>query len=165
MNNIPFLTPEVTNHLVQHFSVSVALWIIVIAAILIDLWDGVYTAKAMHIRIHSHKLRITVGKISEYWRLMLIGFCVDTVGALFPAYSLPYLSVIFCVGLVCVEAKSMFEHARKRKSNTVEVKDMIRMIIDCTSEGDAKSIISRFGEYIKKSDLKTTEHEAKTDKK
>lgn len=152
----PFLTEATSQHFLLHLSISVALWLLVIAAILLDLWDGVHTAKQTHQRIHSHKLRVTVEKISEYWRLMLIGFFIDTIGVLFPVYSLPYLSILFCVGLIGVEAKSMLEHAKERKSKALEAKDIIKMVIDCANEADAKDILNKFGEYLGSADKPKT---------
>lgn len=139
---------EVVIHLFSHLEISVALWLLVIVAVLLDLWDGVYTAKVTHQRIHSHKLRVTVNKISEYWRLMLIGFLIDTAGCLFPVYALPYLSILFCLGLICVEAKSMFEHVRKRRSQAVDVARIIQMLVECASEKDAKKLLKELGEYF-----------------
>lgn len=145
---IPILNDTVMQHFTIHVAVSVVLWVLVIAAIMLDLWDGVYTAKVTHQRIHSHKLRVTVDKISEYWRLMLIGFIIDTIGVLFPVYAFPYLSILFCVGLIGVEAKSMFEHAKRRKSKAIEAKDIIKTIIACATEKDARALLEQFNEYL-----------------
>ena len=56
--------------------VFLAVSLLVIIAIMLDLWDGVYTAKKTNQRVHSHKLRVTIAKMSEYWRFLLIGFLV-----------------------------------------------------------------------------------------
>ena len=136
------------NQFVHHCAISVMLWILLIAAILLDLWDGVYTAKKTHQRIHSHKLRITIDKMTEYWRLMLIGFFIDTIGVLFPIYALPYISILFCIGLIGVEAKSMFEHAKRRNSKAMEAKDIISNIIAAATEKDATTIFEKINEYI-----------------
>lgn len=97
-----------------------AVCLLVITAILVDLWDGVHTAKRTNERVHSHKLRVTIAKISEYWRFILIGFLVDCLGIIFSFYILPFVAVLFGAGLIAVEAKSMFEHAHRRKSHTAE---------------------------------------------
>lgn len=150
MENIELLI----DHGMTHLMVSVGLWLLVIVAILIDLWDGVYTARRMHERIHSHKLRVTAAKISEYWRLMLVGFVIDTIGVLFPWWALPYLSILLCVGLVGVEAKSIFEHARKRKSHAAEIGDIYQLIIKAATDKDARRVI----EHLKESGtIKTAE--------
>lgn len=121
--------------------VFLGICLLVILAIIMDLWDGVYTARRIGERIHSHKLRVTLSKISEYFRFIAIGFLVDCVGMLFPFYFMPFVAMLFGVGLTIVEAKSMFEHARKRHSVTVEVPDIIRSIIACAKEKDAHALI------------------------
>lgn len=62
-----------------------AVCILVITAILLDLWDGVHTAKKTNQRIHSHKLRVTIAKMSEYFRFIVIGFLVDCLGSFLPS--------------------------------------------------------------------------------
>ncbi len=54
------------NKLYLFVGVFLAVCILVIAAIMLDLWDGVHTAKKTHQRVHSHKLRVTIAKMSEY---------------------------------------------------------------------------------------------------
>lgn len=117
--------------------------ILVIAAIMIDLWDGVYTAKKTGQGIHSHKLRVTIEKMSEYWRFIVIGFIIDCIGIFFSFYALPFLSAVFGVGLIIVEAKSLLEHARRRKSHAAELPAIIESIINCAHENDAKKIIEQ----------------------
>lgn len=122
--------------------VFLAVCILVIVAIMLDLWDGVHTARKTNQRVHSHKLRVTIDKMSEYWRFILIGFLVDILGCFFAFYVLPFVTVLFGLGLICVEAKSMFEHANRRKSHTTELPEIIRGIVNCAHEADAKKIIT-----------------------
>lgn len=124
--------------------VFLAVSILVIVAIMLDLWDGVYTAKKTHQRVHSHKLRITIAKMSEYWRFILIGFLVDCLGIFFSFYFMPFVVVVFGAGLIVVEAKSMFEHANRRKSHMTELPDIIKSIVECTHEKDAQKILELF---------------------
>lgn len=118
-----------------------AVSILVIVAIMLDLWDGVHTARKTGKRVHSHKLRVTIAKISEYWRFILIGFLVDCLGIFFSFYFMPFVAVVFGAGLIVVEAKSMFEHAGERKSHIRELPDVIHSIIECAHEKDARKII------------------------
>ena len=53
-------------HIYKHLGINLGLWLLVIIAVLIDLWDGVMTARKMGKKIHSHKLRITISKMGEY---------------------------------------------------------------------------------------------------
>lgn len=124
-------------------AVLLAVCILVIFAIMLDLWDGVHTAKKTHEHVHSHKLRVTIAKISEYFRFIMIGFLVDCIGFLFAFYTLPFVAVLFGVGLIIVEAKSMFEHANRRKSHTNELPGIIQSIIECTRHKDASEIIKQ----------------------
>ncbi len=114
--------------------IFLAVCILVIVAIMLDLWDGVHTAKKTNQRVHSHKLRVTITKMSEYWRFILIGFLVDCLGIFFSFYIMPFVAVLFGAGLIVVEAKSMFEHANRRKSQTLQLPEIIRSI-------DRKSVV------------------------
>ncbi len=124
--------------------IFLAVCILVIVAIMLDLWDGVHTAKITNQRVHSHKLRVTIAKMSEYWRFILIGFLVDCLGVFFSFYVMPFVSVLFGAGLIVVEAKSMFEHANRRKSHTNQLPDIIKSIIECAQEKDAQKILEQF---------------------
>lgn len=123
--------------------VFLAVCILVIIAIMLDLWDGVHTAKKTNQRVHSHKLRVTIAKMSEYWRFILIGFLVDCLGMFFTFYLMPFVTLLFGVGLIVVEAKSMFEHTNRRKSHMTELPDIIKRIMECAHEKDAMKIIEQ----------------------
>lgn len=121
--------------------VFLAVCILVILAIMLDLWDGVHTARRTGERVHSHKLRVTMGKMSEYWRFILIGFLVDCLGLFFSFYILPFVAVVFGAGLIAVEAKSMFEHANRRKSHVTELPDIVGKIMGAVTRKDAERIL------------------------
>lgn len=123
--------------------VFLAVCILVIVAIMLDLWDGIHTAKKINQRVHSHKLRVTIAKMSEYWRFIMIGFLVDCLGIFFSFYVLPFVAVLFGAGLIVVEAKSMFEHANRRKSHMTELPDIVKSIIEAVDEKDAHKIIDQ----------------------
>lgn len=127
--------------LLLFLGVFFAVSLIVIVAIMLDLWDGVYTAKRTHQRVHSHKLRVTISKMSEYWRFLLIGFLVDCLGVFFSFYFLPFVAVLFGAGLIVVEAKSMFEHANRRKSEMTDLPEIINEIIAAADKKDAQKVI------------------------
>lgn len=118
-----------------------AVSLLVIMAIMLDLWDGVYTAKRTGQRVHSHKLRVTIAKVSEYWRFLLIVFLADCLGFLFSFYFLPFMALLFGMGLIVVEIISMFEHAKRRKSHLIDLPEIIDGIIAATSKKDAEKII------------------------
>ncbi|MDE5811195.1 MAG: phage holin family protein [Muribaculaceae bacterium] len=137
--------------------VFLAVVLLVVFAILVDLWDGVQTARVTGQRVHSHKLRVTMAKMSEYFRFVVIGFLIDCVGMLFSFYVMPFVVILFGIGLILVEVKSMLEHARRRKSRTTELPAIIQAILDCRHEKDAHIII----EQLNKSKIEINEIESK----
>lgn len=128
------------------FAVFLAVCILVIVAIMLDLWDSVHTAYKTCEKVHSHKLRVTIGKISEYFRFIAIGFLIDCIGIVFAFYFMPFVCVLFGVGLIAVEAKSMFEHAHRRKSHTAELPEIARAMVQCKNIEDAMKIIGLLSE-------------------
>lgn len=120
-----------------------AVCILVITAIMLDLWDGVHTARKLKDRVHSHKLRVTIAKISEYWRLMVIGFLLDCIGIVFSFYILPFFAMLFGFGLIVIEIKSMIEHAKRRKSHTAELPDILHKMVACANEKDAHDLLEK----------------------
>lgn len=128
-------------HLYRHLGISLAMWVLIFAEVMLDLVDGVHTARALHQRVHSHKLRLTVVKFGEYWRFLLFGFFFDLVGVFFPWYSYPYMTIVITLGLSVIELKSMLEHARKRKSKTAELPMIVQKIVECTTHDDAQKLI------------------------
>lgn len=125
-----------------------AISILVVAAIMLDLWDGVHTAKVTKERVHSHKFRITISKMSEYWRFIIIGFLIDCIGCIFDFYLIPFVAVLFGTGLILIEIKSMFEHARKRKSHTTELPSILKRIVDAANEKDARDIFDKITKIL-----------------
>lgn len=142
-NDITMETILSLDKLYLFLGIFLAVCILVITAIMLDLWDGVHTAKKTNQRVHSHKLRVTIAKMSEYWRFIMIGFLVDCLGIFFSFYVLPFVAVLFGAGLIVVEAKSMFEHANRRKSHMTELPDIVKSIIKAVDEKDAHKIIER----------------------
>lgn len=128
--------------------VFLAISIFVVMAIMLDLWDGVHTARVMKQRVHSHKLRVTIAKMSEYWRFIIIGFLIDCIGMIFSFYFMPFVAVIFGTGLIIVEIKSMFEHAKRRKSHTSELADILQKMVECANDKDACALIERITTFV-----------------
>ena len=128
-------------HLYRHLGISLSMWVLTICVVLLDLVDGVHTARVLHQRIHSHKLRATVVKFGEYWRFLLFGFFFDLAGVFFPWYGYPYMTIVITLGLSVIELKSMLEHAKKRKSKTAELPNIVSQIVGCDSAEEAKKLI------------------------
>lgn len=130
-----------SDRLYTHAVVTLLLWFVMFLSILIDLWDGIYTAKFLGEKIKSHTMRHTFQKAGEYWRLMLFGLLFDVIGLLFTWYILPFMTMIITLGVLIIEFRSMMEHSKKRKSHAAELPDVIAEIIKAASRQDALDII------------------------
>lgn len=136
--------------------VFLAISLFVVIAIMLDLWDGVHTARVIKERVHSHKLRVTIAKMSEYWRFIIIGFLIDCIGIIFDFYFMPFVAVVFGVGLILVEIKSMIEHSKLRKSQTAELPGIVKSMIKCANDKDAHALIERIVTYHENQQQSTT---------
>lgn len=135
--------------------IFLAISLLVVMAIMLDLWDGVHTARITKEHVHSHKLRVTIDKMSEYWRFILIGFLIDCIGIIFAFYLIPFVAILFGTGLIIIEIKSMFEHAKRRKSHTTDLPIILKKIVECANEKDAHDLIEKISALI--TEPKTTE--------
>lgn len=116
--------------------------IIVIIAAFIDMWTAVDASKVCKEQIESAKLRKTVTKILDYFRLIFYFFLLDCCGFFFESYTLPFATIFATIGVLLVEGHSIIkENLVKKKSGAAEVPDMIKQIIECVTEKDAEKII------------------------
>lgn len=121
-----------------HLFATIFLCVLIVAliAILLDLRDGIATARRCGQKLHSHKLRVTVGKIIEYWQFIFLAALADFVGAFMPFYGIPYLTLIFGLAVIIIEAKSMFEHAKRRKSGVTKLPQTVADIVEFVGGAD-----------------------------
>lgn len=136
-------------------TICVALWVLMLLAILVDLWDRIYTQKTLGKSIKSHLLRVTIDKVSEYWRFMFIAFIIDIiifiVSSALEYKALPFASIVFCLVLLVIEFNSLLEHARERRSKLSDVNKLIQIVVNAASDKDAKKAIREIGEYLEQS--------------
>jgi hypothetical protein len=128
-------------NLYRHIGVTLLCWLVMFIAVMIDMWDGVQTARILNERIDSKGLRRTFAKTGEYWRMMLFGLMFDTLGLLFTWYTLPYMTIIITLGVLVIEFRSVWEHNRRKRSHAAELPSVIANIIRCTSEKDSLELI------------------------
>lgn len=133
----------------RHIGTTLLCWLLMFISVLIDMWDGVQTAKALKEPVDSKGLRRTFAKAGDYWRMMLFGLMFDTLGLLFPWYVLPYMTIIITAGVLMIEFKSVWEHNRKKRSHAAELPGVIANIIKCASEKDALELINKIKEVQK----------------
>ena len=95
-------------------------WIVVIVAMLIDLYFGVKKAKELGEATSSEELRRTINKATYSFALMGFAFLFDIFDVVTPYFfphplgSIPFVSVFAALGLVLTEAKSVREKAEEK---------------------------------------------------
>ena len=95
-------------------------WIVVIVAMLIDLYFGVKKAKELGEATSSEGFRRTINKATYYFALMGFAFLFDIFDVVTPYFfphplgSVPFVSVFVALGLVLTEAKSVREKAEDK---------------------------------------------------
>lgn len=146
------LTSDFLHCLSIHLIICVLLWAMMLLAIAIDLWDRIYTQRKTGKRVLSNKMRQTIDKVSEYWRFELIAFIIDAIVfvicALLNRTAVPVMSMLFTLGLLIVEFKSLYEHAKERKSHVTEMTQLVKVIVSAATDKDAKRAINEIGEYL-----------------
>ena len=116
--------------------------VLVVAAALLDMWTGVDAARVNRERIRSHSLRKTVRKVIDYLRIVMFGCLIDILGLFFPWYDIPYACALVTFGVILIEGKSVIENLKRKRSSAAEVLDMVRKIIECVDEKDARKLIA-----------------------
>lgn len=139
---------DLTN-LYRHIGVTLMCWLVMFFSVLIDMWDGVQTARFMKEKVNSKGLRKTFAKAGDYWRMMLFGLMFDTLGLLFTWYVLPYMTIVITVGVLAIEFRSVWEHNKRKHSHAAELPNVIANIIKCASEKDALELINKIKEEQK----------------
>lgn len=126
--------------------IVVVLWLLMLVAILVDLWTGVERAKAMNEYVNSGGFRRTFTKIGEYWRVLAMLFIVDIIGNIFPWYTFPYASILGTVSVIAIEFRSVIENLRDKHSSAAEIPETIRQIIQCKNVTAASELIQQLKE-------------------
>lgn len=119
-----------------------------VAAALIDLWTGCDCARRRGEKIASSKLRRTVAKLGDYWRVQALGIVGDAL--LIPFFDWPYLTVIITLGIVLIEFKSVIENLRSVKSEAAGSVDTASEFLRLLTSRD----ISRLKDLLNKDDKK-----------
>lgn len=125
--------------------IMLVLWLIMCGAVLVDLWAGVTRARINGEVIHSYGLRRTCEKLGSYWRIQLMGLTVDIVGSLVSWYSLPYASIVITLGVLVIEAISVWENEKSKRGNSeiVKLPLVIKEIIKCSNPEEAKELLNK----------------------
>lgn len=116
-----------------------ATWIAMTLAVALDLWTGIDKAKALGERISSRNLRKTISKMCDYWRLQVFGVIFDVFASLW--LSLPYASLLCGLGVLVIEARSVLENLRAKRSPASKLPHAISMILKAKTAKEASRVL------------------------
>lgn len=135
---IPYLINHDWNHFKSALIVMVILYAGVFLSVLIDFFFGVRRAKHLNIARTSSGYRRTISKLTNYFGLMIMLSIADIVASI--VFKMPYFTVVGAVGIVLVEAKSVFENLKQQEKSIAEVQSMLLKILE--NKGEVQSLLS-----------------------
>jgi hypothetical protein len=121
-------------------TVLVVLYACVFASVLIDLFFGVKRAKRLKIARTSFGYRRTITKLTSYFGLMLMLSIADVAASV--VFKMPYFTVIGAIGIIIVEAKSVYENLKQQEKSVEEVQKALLKLFENREE--IKSLITFF---------------------
>lgn len=113
-------------------TVLVMLYACVFLSVPIDLFFGVKRAKRLKIVRTSYGYRRTITKLTSYFGLMLMLSIADIAASVI--FKMPYFTVAGAIGIVAVEAKSVFENIKKDEKNIAEVQKLLLKLFESREE-------------------------------
>lgn len=113
-------------------TVLAVLYTCVFLSVLIDLFFGVRRTKRLKIVRTSFGYRRTITKLTSYFGLMIMLSIADIVASV--VFDMPYFTVIGAIGIVLVEAKSVFENLRQETKNVDEIQKVLLKLFENKEE-------------------------------
>ena len=129
---IPSIINEDWSHLNALLTVLAVLYACVFVSVLIDLFFGVKRAKRLKIVRTSFGYRRTITKLTSYFGLLLMLTIADIAASVI--FKMPYFTVIGAIGVIIVEAKSVFENIHKDEKNIAEVQKLLLKLFESKEE-------------------------------
>ena len=116
-------------------------WAFVFIANIIDYNSGISTSRALGEKISSKKMRKTFAKVSDYYRVLTFALLFDAIGSFFYFYKVPIASILSSAAVIAIEARSVIENSRKKKTAAADIPNIIKQIVNCEKIEEAKKII------------------------
>lgn len=155
---IPSLMEGNIDAFMTKVAVVVLLWLIVIAASMIDLITGIAASKRTGIQhTTSWGLRRTVSKDLQYLALLAMLLIIDiglsALSQQLPLFSMPLLSTLGVITISVVEAISVAENTRKGKApeddKMDDIQQLVMAVADKLGKDKTKAFMEALEEYEK----------------
>jgi len=137
---IPSIMTENWSHLNALLTVLAVLYACVFVSVFIDLYFGVKRAKRLKIVRTSFGYRRTITKLTSYFGLMLMLSIADIAASVI--FKMPYFTVIGAIGIVIVEAKSVYENIKQNEKGVEEIQKTLQKLFE--NKEEIKSLITFF---------------------
>jgi hypothetical protein len=112
----------------------------VLASALIDLFFGVRRARRLKIARTSYGYRRTITKLTSYFGLMIMLTIADVAASV--VFKMPYFTVLGAIGIIIVEAKSVFENLKQEEKGVEEVQKALLKLLE--NKQEIKELITFF---------------------
>lgn len=155
---IPSLMEGNIDAFLTKVAVVVLLWLIVIAASMIDLITGIAASKRTGIQhTTSWGLRRTVSKDLQYLALLAMLLIIDiglsALSQQLPLFSMPLLSTLGVITISVVEAISVVENTRKGKApeddKMYDIQQLVMAVADKLGKDKTKAFLQALEDYEK----------------
>lgn len=155
---IPSLMEGNIDAFLTKVAVVVLLWLIVIAASMIDLITGIAASKRTGIQhTTSWGLRRTVSKDLQYLALLAMLLIIDiglsALSQQLPLFEMPLLSTLGVITISVVEAISVAENTRKGKApeddKMDDIQQLVMAVADKLGKDKTKAFLQALEDYEK----------------
>lgn len=155
---IPALLNGDVDGFLTKVAVVVLLWLIVIAASMIDLITGIAASKRTGVKhTTSWGLRRTVSKDLQYLALLAMLLIIDiglsALSQQLPLFAMPLLSTLGVITISVVEAISVAENTRKGKApeddKMDDIQQLVTVVADKLGQDKTKAFLQALEEYEK----------------
>ena len=152
---IPSLMEGDYDGFIVKLGIILFLWIIVIAASIIDLISGIAASRRTgQKKTTSWGIRKTMQKDLQYFALLFVFLLLDiglsALSSWLSLFSVPLLSVIGVIAITGTEALSVAENTRKGRSKEDDKIDDIQQLVSTTVEMLGSEKTSQFLEALQK---------------
>ena len=147
------------NTLITTLFVVCFTWIVVMVAMLIDLYFGIKKARELGEATSSEGFRRTINKATYYFALMGFAFLFDIFDVVTPYFfphplgSVPFVSIFVALGLVFTEAKSVHEKAEDKARRRTD--ESFRKMLELMK--NREDVIREIADHLKTE--RTKQHE------
>lgn len=139
---------HLTYYIMVRAVIVLVCWLFMAASNIVDFFSGINTARALGQKLKSHAFRRTITKIRDYAQIMLFALMFDALGSLLPFYAVPFATMLCTLAVMCIEGKSVIENSRRKKAHAGEIPDILRQIVEATTQEQGKDILKRIAELL-----------------